>query len=166
MNVKRSHAILLLAAALALAAATLAGSGSGASAQGGRTLSLTELDQGATFKHVRNTKTRSSRANPAGDIIVFTNRVADGSGKVVGKVHNVCVTTDGARNFVDSVVTCHGTLVLGDGTLTFQLARRIGSDSGTGAVTGGTGGYAGANGSFVVDDQANGDSLVTITLAG
>jgi hypothetical protein len=164
MNVKRSHAIVGLAAALALAAATLAGSG--ASAQGGRTLGLTELDQGATFKHVRNTKTRSSRANPAGDIIVFTNRVADGSGKVVGKVHNVCVTTDGARNFVDSVVTCHGTLVLRDGTLTFQLARKIGSDSGTGAVTGGTGGYAAASGSFVVDDQANGDSLVTITLAG
>ena len=92
--------------------------------------------------------------------------MADGSGKVIGKVHNVCVTTGGAGNFLKSVVTCHGTLVLRDGTLTFQLARKIGTDSGAGAVTGGTGAYAGANGAFVIDDQANGDSQVTITFAG
>ena len=58
---------------------------------------FTELEKGATFKHIRNTKAKSAAANSLGDVIVFTNRVVDTSGKVVGKNHAVCATTVGAR---------------------------------------------------------------------
>ena len=54
--------ILTAVALAALAAVVLVGPG--ASAQGGRTISLTELEKGATFKHVRNTKPKSRQPNP------------------------------------------------------------------------------------------------------
>jgi len=156
--------ILAAVALAALAAVVLVGPG--ASAQGGRTISLTELEKGSTFKHVRNTKTTSTRSNSLGDVIVFTNRVADAAGQVVGKLHVVCATTVGARNFLKSVVTCHGVGVLRDGTLDFQTARKPGDTTGTGAITGGTGAYANARGVFVTKDQPNGNAETTITLAG
>ena len=58
-----THRISRLAAAVALGAlAAAAVLGPGASAQGGRTISLTELEKGSTFKHVRNTKPKSPRS--------------------------------------------------------------------------------------------------------
>ena len=113
-----------LAAAVALAAlAAAAVVGPGASAQGGRTITFTELEKGATFKHVRNSKPKAPESNLLGDVIVFTNPIADASGKVVGKNHAVCATTVGARNFPKSVITCNGSVVLRDGT--HDLAGRV-----------------------------------------
>ena len=158
----------ILAAILALgalAAAALIGPGASAQSPGGRTLSLTELEKGSTFKHVRNTKTKSSRANSLGDVIVFTNPLADASGQVVGKLHANCATTVGARNFLKSSMTCSGVLVLRDGTLSFQVAFKVSASTVTGAVTGGTGAYANARGTFVSKDD-RGNSQDTITLAG
>jgi hypothetical protein len=160
----------ILAAILALgalAAAALIGTGTGASAQSpaGRTISLTELEKGSTFKHVRNTRTKSSRANSLGDVIVFTNPLADASRQVVGKLHASCATTVGSRNFLKSSMTCSGVLVLRDGTLTFQAAFKVSASTVTGAVTGGTGAYANARGTFV-SKEARGGSQDTITLAG
>ena len=153
-------------AAVALAAlAAVALLGSGASAQGGRTISLTEPDKGATFKHIRNTKTKSRQANLLGDVIVFTNRVVDASGQVVGKNHAACATTVGARNFVKSAITCHGSLVLRDGTMTWQGTFDAGASSNTGTITGGTGAYANARGVFVAKQGSKG-TQDTITLAG
>ena len=132
----------ILAALLALgalAAATLLGSGASAQSPGARTLSFKELEKGATFKHVRNTKTKARRANLLGDLIVFANPVADASGQVIGKSHNVCVTTVGARDFPKSVITCHGSMVLRDGMMTWQGSLKAGANPVTGAVTGGTG---------------------------
>ena len=149
----------------ALAAATLLGPGASAQSPGGRTLSLTELEKGSTFKHVRNTKTKSSRANSLGDVIVFTNPLADASGQVVGKLHANCATTVGARNFLKSSMTCSGVLVLRDGTLTFQAAFKVSASTVTGAVTGGTGAYANARGTFVSKTDRTGKHD-TITLAG
>ena len=125
--------------------------GSGASAQdpGARTLTLKELDKGSTFTHIRNTKTSSQRANSQGDVIAFTNPLADESGKVVGKLSADCTTTTGSRNFVKSTITC---LVVA------RAARRQpdGPDQrepeqagDVGAVTGGTGAYANARGVVV-----------------
>ena len=149
----------------ALAAATLLGPGASAQSPGGRTLSLTELEKGSTFKHVRNTKTKSSRANSLGDVIVFTNPLADASGQVVGKLHANCATTVGARNFLKSAITCHGAAVLRDGTLTWQAAFKVGASTVTGAITGGTGAYANARGAFVSKTDRTGKHD-TITLAG
>ncbi len=158
----------ILAAILALgalAATFLLGPGASAQSPAGRTISLTELEKGSTFKHVRNTKTKSSRANSLGDVIVFTNPLADASRQVVGKLHASCATTVGSRNFLKSSMTCSGVLVLRDGTLTFQAAFKVSASTVTGAVTGGTGAYANARGTFV-SKEARGGSQDTITLAG
>jgi Allene oxide cyclase barrel like domain len=162
----RSNHLIPVLALPALAAGAIAiGSGS-SSAQGPapRTLNLTELQKGATFTHIRNTKTTSRRANSAGDVIVFTNPVADRSGTVVGKLSAVCTTTTGARNFVKSVVTCNGVLVLPDGTMTWQANISLDSPTTTSAVTGGTGAYANTRG-VVVSKQGPHGSHDTITLA-
>ena len=62
-------------------------------------------------------------------------------------------------------MTCSGVLVLRDGTLTFQAAFKVSASTVTGAVTGGTGAYANARGTFVSKDD-RGNSQDTITLAG
>ena len=158
----------ILAAILALgalAAAALLGPGASAQSPGGRTISVTELEKGSTFKHVRNTKPKSPRANSLGDVLVFTNPLADGSGHVVGKFHANCATTVGARNFPKSVVTCAATYVLRDGTLTAQGTFRVGASIGRAAITGGTGAYANARGVLVSRNDRRG-SQDTITLAG
>lgn len=158
----------ILAAILALgalAAATLLGPGASAQSPGDRTLSLTELEKGSTFKHVRNSKPKSPRANSLGDNLVFTNPVADASGQVVGKFHANCATTVGARNFLKSVITCSVSYVLRDGTLTAQGTFKVGAPNATAAVTGGTGAYAHARGVLVSTNDRSG-SHDTITLAG
>ena len=157
----------ILAAALALGAlaatALLVGPGASAQSPAGRTITFTELEKGSTFKHIRNTKPKSAQSNLLGDVIVFTNRIADASGKVIGKNHAVCATTVGARKFPKSVITCHGSVVLGDGTMTWQGAFKVGGSTRTSAITGGTGAYANARG-VVVSKQDQGNTLDTITL--
>jgi hypothetical protein len=158
----------ILAAILALgalAAAVLVGPGASAQSPAGRTVTLTELAKGSTFKHVRNTRTKSQRANSLGDVIVFTNPLADASGKVVGRLHASCATTVGARNFLKSVITCDGAAVLRDGTLHWQASFKVGASAVKGAITGGTGAYANARGVLVSKDDRGG-THDTITLAG
>jgi len=153
-------------ATAALAAAVL-GSWSPAAAQdpAARTLAFTELEKGSTFTHVRNTKTKSQRSNNQGDLIVFTNPIADGSGKVVGKLQIQCVTTTGSPNFLKSTAACTGSMVIPGGTLTLQALVRPGVAATNGAITGGTGAYANARGTFVSVERKGG-SDDTITLAG
>ena len=158
---RRSRLAALLALPV-LAAVVLVGPG--ASAQGGRTLTFNELEKGSTFVHIRNTKTKSRRANSAGDVIAFTNPMADASGRVVGRSHVECVTTIGARNFLKSALTCSGVAVLRDGTLAMQANTRPNDATTTGAITGGTGAYANARGVFTSQERRDG-SVTTITLA-
>lgn len=149
----------LLVSALAL------GSGAMAQGSGPRTLSLKELEQGSTFTHIRNTRSTSDRSNMQGDVITFTNPLAESSGRLVGKLHVGCLTTTGARDFMKSVMTCTGVIVLRDGTLTMVANTSPGLPTTTGAITGGTGAYANATG-VVVSKASDGGSLDTITLAG
>ena len=159
----------ILAAILALGALAaitlLVGPGASAQSPAGRTLTFTELEKGATFKHVRNTKPKSPRANSLGDVLVFTNPLADASGQVVGKLHASCATTVGARNFLKSAITCNGAAVLRDGTLTWQAAFKVGASTVNGAITGGTGAYANARGVLTSKEDRSG-THDTITLAG
>lgn len=151
-------------AVLALAAGALVlGSGAAAQDPGARTLTLKELDKGSTFTHIRNTKTGSHRANSQGDVIAFTNRLADESGTVVGKLSADCTTTTGSRNFVKATITCLVVLELRDGSLTVQTNVRLSKPATVGAVTGGTGAYAGARG-VVVSKSTKSGSTDTITL--
>jgi allene oxide cyclase-like protein len=158
------HSRKRLAAFLALPALVTAAVlvGPGASAPTGRTLTFTELDKGSTFVHIRNTKA-SERANSQGDVIAFTYPLAAAPGKIVGKIHIECVTTVGARNFVNSILTCSGVAVLRDGTLTLQATVSPSVPTTTGAVTGGTGAYANARG-VVTSKPGKRGSVDTFTL--
>jgi hypothetical protein len=156
--------ILAAVALAALAAVALVGPGASAQAPAGRTLTFTELDKGSTFKHVRNTKQpKSAQSNLLGDVIVFTNPMADASGTIVGKNTAVCATTVGARKFPKSLITCQGSVVLRDGTMTWQGAFKVGGSGTTSAITGGTGAYANARG-VVVSKQDRASTHDTVTL--
>lgn len=126
------------------------------------TLTFKELDRGATFTHVRNTKGPRT-SNKQGDVIASVSPMVDESGRRIGKSHLSCVTTVGARDFTKSQMSCIGTLVLRDGTLTGQLVNSL-APTVTGAITGGTGAYANTTGVFVSKHTRYG-SLVTVTLA-
>jgi hypothetical protein len=138
---------------------------SSASAQdpGPRTLTFTELERGATFTHIRNTKGAKRQSNLQGDVLAFTNRLADSSGKRIGKISVSCTTTTGARNFLNSTLTCVGVVTLADATLTLQANISPNSRITTAAVTGGTGAYANARGVLVSTEGRSG-SQDTITL--
>ena len=161
---RRSRLALCIALPTLVGAIALASS-AGAQDPAGATLTLTALDRGSTFSHIRNTKTASRQSNAQGDLIVFTNPLADASGRRVGRLHAACVTTTGARDFRRSVLTCDVVMVLRDGTLTGQAISRPGVPTTTGAVTGGTGAYANARG-VVVDKETGRGSVLTISLAG
>lgn len=154
------------AAACALAAAGgMVALGAGASAQSPttRTIVLKELEKGSAFKHVRNTRGASRRSNLTGDILVITHPMADTSGKVVGKLHGVCVTTVGARSFTKATGSCTAAIDLPDGTLYGQFLLKFADSTVPGVVTGGTGAYANARG-VVVSSTVQGRSEDTITL--
>ena len=153
----------LLALPVLAAGALALGSGASAQSPATRTLALEELERGATFVHIRNTRTKRERANLMGDLIAFTSPLADPSGAVVGKLSMSCTTTTGARNFVKSTLTCQGVIALRDGTLTVQTNVRPDGSTTTGAITGGTGAYANARG-VVVSEEARGRTQDTITL--
>ncbi|MEP6953757.1 MAG: hypothetical protein ABI950_06810 [Solirubrobacteraceae bacterium] len=166
-NTTHSRRTAALAAALTAAAATTAVLLSSAAAQdpGGRTLTLHELEKGATFTHVRNTRGARRQSSLQGDLFAFTNPLADAAGARVGTLHVHCVATVGAQNFRRSTLTCSGILHLRDGDLMLQADTRPSAATTAGAVTGGTGAYANARGVFVSKSGRSG-STDTITLAG
>jgi hypothetical protein len=160
----RRGPILLVALLAAIAAGVVVLSSASAQAPG-RTLTFKELDKGSTFIHIRNTKAKSQRSNSMGDVIAFTNPLADASGQRIGKLYAHCTTTVGNRNFLKSTITCALVLVLRDGTLTGQANVTPAAAASTGTVTGGTGAYAGARG-VVVSTPTDSGSDDTVTLVG
>ena len=158
----RTAAVLVVLLAL-LATILVLRSSASAQGSGTRTLTFKELERGATFTHIRNTKGAKRQSNLQGDILAFTNLLADSSGKRVGKIAVSCTTTTGARNFLRSTLTCAGVLTLADGTLTLQANTTPNSRTTTAAVTGGTGAYANTRGVMVSEEGRSG-SQDTITL--
>jgi len=152
------------ATAAALAAGALLLPGASAQDPGPRTITLRELEKGATFSHIRNKRAKTARSIAQGDLIVFTNPLADTSGARVGVVHVSCVATVGARDFTKSTMLCGAVARLRDGDLTSQILVRLGRARNTGAITGGTGAYAGARGVITSVDGENG-ATDTITLS-
>ena len=164
-STRRRAAAMLAATAAAATTAVVVLSSASAQAPTTRTLSFHELDKGSTYTHVRNTRTASQQSNSRGDLIVFTNPVADASGTRIGKLHAQCVTTVGARDFRKSTITCTAILHLRDGDLMGQFVASLAGTTTTGAITGGTGAYANARG-VIVSKQTQAGSNDTITLTG
>lgn len=160
----RGMPIVLVAVLALIGCAAVFRTNASAQDPGTRTVTFNELDKGSKFTHIRNTKTRYPQANSQGDLLAFTNPLADASGKRIGKLHVGCTTTTGARSFPKSTLTCLAVVVLRDGTLTLQTNTSPGIPTTTGAVTGGTGAYANARGVFVSNDTKSGaDDTLTLT---
>jgi hypothetical protein len=151
------------AAALLSCLAALAFTSSAAAAA--TTIHFKEPEKGSTFAFIDNApKTKRKHGFPAkisaGDELVFTNPL-EAEGKKIGHLQAVCIAT-GNGKFQTAGFNCNGTFVFtGKGTLI--AAATLAGNKTEGAITGGTGTYAGARGTFV-SKEGKGASKVTVTL--
>jgi hypothetical protein len=140
--------------------------GSSASAQGPTTLTFKELNKGSTFVFVDNAPLSKGAGDPsasAGDVIVFTNPLADAAGKRIGRLYSHCTAVVAARRAAKAAFACEGVVVIGGGTLTFQAFLAHGGATVHGTVTGGTGAYANARGTLVSRPTKTGaDDTITL----
>ena len=164
LRIKQVGGVLLCAGFVVAAAIGLGSAAAPAATAPTGTLVLEEPASGSTFTHIRNTSDRPRRANRQGDLIVFTSRVVDTHGRRAGESHTSCVTTKGSRDFRRSKLLCTTAAVLRDGTFTGQFVLAVDADTTTGAITGGTGAYASARGTFV-SRQGRSGTTDTITFA-
>jgi hypothetical protein len=130
-------------------------------------LTFKEPEKGSTFAFVDNApKSPTKHGFPtlfsAGDVLIFTNPL-QAQGKTVGRIRVVCTATQnaGAENFAGAGFICEGIAKIPGGSLTFSAMLTEGTTEG--AITGGTGTYAGATGTFV-SKEGKGSSTDTITL--
>jgi len=87
----------------------------------------------------------------AGDLLVFTERLLDSSGKQIGSDSAVCVRLFDERSL------CTGTYLLRGGQVMVQLLQPGQQRTYTQAITAGTGRYAGARGTVTVRPGDGGD---------
>lgn len=161
---RKSSCRLVLAGLLCSSAVLVfAGSASAASA----TLTFKEPEKGSTFAFVDNgPKSAKKHGFPssisAGDEVIFTNPMEQ-EGKLVGKVRVACIATQSASSasFTAAHFVCSGVAKIPGGSLI--VAAELGNGATEGAITGGTGKYAGARGSFV-SKEGKGSSTTTVTL--
>ncbi|MGH2937203.1 MAG: hypothetical protein ACRDPE_03670 [Solirubrobacterales bacterium] len=133
------------------------------------TLTFKEPEKGSTFAFVDNAPTSKKKHGfptrfSAGDEVIFTNPM-EAEGKLVGKLRVVCTATNDAssRNFAAAGFVCTGIAKIPGGTLVF--AAELAEGNTEGAITGGSGKYAGAHGSFLSKEpKGKGASTVTVTL--
>ncbi|HEY1853379.1 MAG TPA: hypothetical protein VGG40_02225 [Solirubrobacterales bacterium] len=131
------------------------------------TLEFEETEKGATFAFVDNPPTAPKKHGfpttiSAGDMIVLNNPLLEG-GKRIGHLSASCVATKTSKKFDGAQFACNGTFVLPGGTL---VASAIISGAGVseGAITGGTGKYAGVNGTFTTKETKGPASPVKVML--
>ena len=133
--------------------------GSSASAQNPTTLTFKELNKGSTFAFVDSAPLSKAKGEPSaslGDLIVFTNPLADAAGKRIGRLYSHCTTVVAARQANKAAYVCEGVVVLGGGTLTIQALLAHAGAMVHGTVTGGTGAYANARGTLVSQPTKSG----------
>jgi hypothetical protein len=96
----------------------------------------------------------------AGDMLVFTERLLDASGKRIGSDRAVCV------RLFDATSLCLGTYKLRGGQVMVQLHQPGPEGTYDQAITGGTGRYAGARGTVTVRQSTGGDRFTFRILVG
>jgi hypothetical protein len=126
-------------------AGLLALAGPAAAATASTTITFTEVSKGSTFEFIDNAPKQKSESSPisAGDGFVATSPLVMG-GKTVGKERIACTVTDASKSFEGAHFLCSGAFVLPAGTLFLEAI--VGAPHLEGAVTGGTGTYAGRPG--------------------
>ena len=137
---------------------------SGAQAPGPQTLVLKETEGKGRYIDEKPLSKRGG--NPSiGDSFAFSNFLSDSAGKRVGKLQAVCTIVEVSRNAMGQL--CNGVAKLSDGDLLLEAAfteGRNGAPAIKGAITGGTGAYANARGTFTsVGEEVSTDTFVFTT---
>jgi hypothetical protein len=119
---------------------------SGAQAPGSQTLVLKEKEGQFAFID-QKPRSKQGRAS-LGDELVVSNPLFDAANKRVGELQAVCTTVKAGRE--NAAYLCQGVAHLnsGDILLEARLKEQLGPAGITGAITGGTGAYANAHGTF------------------
>jgi hypothetical protein len=144
--------------------------GSGASAQtpaATRTITFTEIENKNPCCIADIAPKSRSKREPfmsAGDELVYTQQLRDGSAKTIGRLYGTCAA------IVPGPLTraryrCDAVYSLPDGTIVISGLGRVGDPTTVAAVTGGTGAYANATGTYSSKNSETKND-VTITLAG
>ena len=157
---RRTPVISAVVVAVVAAGGILAVSG-GAQAPTGQTIQFTERSGSEKFVDVAPRARRDDDAGP-GDAFVFSNRLFNGA-KRIGTLDVRCSFTKGGRA---ARGVCVGVFALPDGDL-HGAARLTTTADTNGVISGGTGAYAGARGTFkTVDPPGNSNQppKTTITL--
>jgi hypothetical protein len=149
-------------AAAVLAVASFAGSGA-ANHPGSQTLTFTESSRGDFFRFIdQRPRSRGPRNNPsisAGDEVILGSVLLDQNDQRAGRLEASCKAVRGARRFPQALWGCHAFARLGGGTLVLAATLQFRQDAITGAVTGGTGAYEGASGSFGISGEPSVDTF-------
>ncbi len=159
-----------------LGALTIAGIGAGvlygsvASSQtppaGPRALAFTEVENKTPCCIVDVAPKSHSKREPMmspGDQLVFSQKVRDPSGKPIGTLYGDCSAITHAP-LTRARFICNSVYAFSDGTMTATGLGGVGAPTSTGAITGGTGAYANAHGTFSSETTKTGnDTIVTLT---
>lgn len=134
---------------------------SSAAAAGSTTLTFKERENAGSFAFIDNAPKTGPKTISAGDEFVI-KKPLESKGKTIGNLQALCVATRTVDGFSKAEFLCTGTFTFpGQGTLTAQAINKGGRTEG--AITGGTGSYAGARGT-VVSKPGKGGSSTTVTL--
>ncbi len=137
----------LLVAATAVAVPTLTCSGSSQPAKGAAEIQVLGL---ITEQHVVD---NPPAGESAGDLVVFGETLFR-SGRQVGRTTGTCIVITPPASF-----QCTAIAKLPKGQL--MLASNVGEEPATGAITGGTGRYSEARGTFRVEPISEGRERIT-----
>jgi hypothetical protein len=150
---RRGTLIVVLLAGAAALVAVFASSGS-ADHPGSTTLTFVERNNEGTFRFidVRPKSPRPGQRISAGDMFLGSNRLYNAANKRRrGKLFFKCTAVVASRTG-NSPFLCEGTARFSDGTLVISAVLQ-GERDPAGAITGGTGAYEGASGSFSSDER-------------
>jgi hypothetical protein len=152
--------VVLAAAAVAIAVAVFTGTGSASPAS--LTLKFIETSKGETFRFI-DLRPRAKLKNgfptrvSTGDEFVFGNTLLDAAKHRAGRIEGYCKALRGAKRFERARWGCQAFARLKRGTLsiTADVKFSANGDNVAGQVTGGSGAYAGANGTFTSVGEPN-----------
>jgi len=136
----------------------------------GGTLTFKELEKGSKFSFIDNPPRSKRKGEPSaslGDDLTFSNPLADAGGNRIGTLYVRCTIVRASRLISHATTLCHGAFSFpGKGTLMLEaLPGSLDAKSVTGAVSGGTGSFANARGTFTSTNTKTG-SDDTVTFAG
>jgi hypothetical protein len=116
-------------------------------AHGSRTTALSLSVTGTAISNVDVPPLITSKTSPEtpGDEVIAVSKIA---GSAHGRRYLVCAATQTAPSIEQALYACQITYVLGGGTITAAGVARLAGRA-SAAITGGTGGYAGARGTLV-----------------